>query len=154
MTRPWPRTVWIWGWWASGSTPPSTCGRRTSRALSTGKRQRYLISAIFVICRQGVRSSRGREAFLRPRGSIPCTGQVCTTVQVIDQGGEPIKVQEYFGVGRTTEFRYCLSIADKVGNSKFGELAGIYDQGWGMADPGHAMVGCLYLLPPVPAPST
>jgi hypothetical protein len=30
--------------------------------------------------------------------------------EVIDQGGEPIKVQEYFGVGRVTEFRYGIKV--------------------------------------------
>jgi alpha-amylase len=31
-------------------------------------------------------------------------------------------------------------VADCIKNQKFGELGGVYDQGWGMADPEHAMV--------------
>jgi len=60
--------------------------------------------------------------------------------EVIDQGGEPIRVQEYFGVGRTTEFRYGLKVGDLVRNKNYAGLGGVYDQGWGMADPDHAMV--------------
>ncbi|XP_064105510.1 alpha-amylase-like [Macrobrachium nipponense] len=51
--------------------------------------------------------------------------------EVIDQGGEPITVQEYFGVGRTTEFRFGKKIA--WGVNDFSQLGNIYDQGWGMA---------------------
>jgi alpha-amylase len=40
-----------------------------------------------------------------------CTGGTPFYVhEVIDQGGEPIKVQEYFGVGRVTEFRYGIKV--------------------------------------------
>jgi hypothetical protein len=42
---------------------------------------------------------------------ICCTGGTPFYVhEVIDQGGEPIKVQEYFGVGRVTEFRYGIKV--------------------------------------------
>ncbi len=34
--------------------------------------------------------------------------------EVIDQGGEPIKVQEYFGVGRVTEFRYGIKVRARI----------------------------------------
>jgi len=71
---------------------------------------------------------------------LPEGGRPFFVHEVIDQGGEPIKVQEYFGVGRVTEFRYGLKMADLINGNNFGGLAGIYDQGWGMADPAHAMV--------------
>ncbi|KAK4293347.1 hypothetical protein Pmani_033953 [Petrolisthes manimaculis] len=58
--------------------------------------------------------------------------------EVIDQGGEPITVDEYFGVGRTTEFRFCKKIA--WGINDFGQLGSIYDPGWGMAPSDKALV--------------
>ena len=48
--------------------------------------------------------------------------------EVIDQGGEPIKVQEYFGVGRVTEFRYGIKVGESVRNKDYGALGGVYDQ--------------------------
>ena len=64
--------------------------------------------------------------------------------EVIDQGGEPIKVQEYFGVGRVTEFRYGIMIitmimivmefrygikvGESVRNKNYAALGGVYDQ--------------------------
>ncbi len=52
---------------------------------------------------------------------VHCTGfPLCTggtpfyVHEVIDQGGEPIKVQEYFGVGRVTEFRYGIKVRGPV----------------------------------------
>lgn len=48
--------------------------------------------------------------------------------EVIDQGGEPITVQEYFGVGRTTEFRYGIKVAEAVRHNNFASLGGVYDQ--------------------------
>ncbi|XP_069188090.1 alpha-amylase [Procambarus clarkii] len=58
--------------------------------------------------------------------------------EVIDQGGEPIKVSDYFSVGRTTEFRFCSKIA--WGINDFSQLANIYDPGWGMAPSDNALV--------------
>ena len=43
-------------------------------------------------------------------GDLPEGGRPFFVHEVIDQGGEPIKVQEYFGVGRTTEFRYGIKV--------------------------------------------
>ena len=43
-------------------------------------------------------------------GDLPSGGRPFFVHEVIDQGGEPITVQEYFGVGRTTEFRYGLKV--------------------------------------------
>jgi len=59
--------------------------------------------------------------------------------EVIDlnQNGE-ISVNEYFGVGQTTEFRYCVKI--KQCADGFWACPGVYDQGWGMSDPEHAFV--------------
>ncbi|XP_037799098.1 alpha-amylase-like [Penaeus monodon] len=58
--------------------------------------------------------------------------------EVIDQGGEPITVQEYFGVGRTTEFRFGKKIA--WGINSFDQLGNVYDPGWGMAPSEKAVV--------------
>ncbi|XP_050739705.1 alpha-amylase-like [Eriocheir sinensis] len=58
--------------------------------------------------------------------------------EVIDQGGEPITVNEYFSVGRTTEFRFCKKIA--WGINAFDQLGGVYDPGWGMAPSDKALV--------------
>ena len=73
-------------------------------------------------------------------GNLPGGGTPFFVHEVIDQGGEPIKVQEYFGVGRTTEFRYGIKVGESVRNKNYAALGGVYDQGWGMADPEHAMV--------------
>ncbi|CAG0888559.1 unnamed protein product [Cyprideis torosa] len=54
--------------------------------------------------------------------------------EVIDQGSEPIKVDDYFHLGYVTEFRFSMKIA--WGVNDFGQLGGLYDQNWGMA-PGH-----------------
>ena len=43
-------------------------------------------------------------------GDLPEGGRPFFVHEVIDQGGEPIKVQEYFGVGRVTEFRYGIKV--------------------------------------------
>lgn len=40
--------------------------------------------------------------------------------------------------GRVTEFRYNQKIAWGIQN--FDQLNGVYDPGWGMADPGNALV--------------
>merc|ERR1711936_828578 len=73
-------------------------------------------------------------------GDLPEGGRPFFVHEVIDQGGEPITVQEYFGVGRVTEFRYGIKAAESINGNNFAALGGIYDQGWGMADPEHAMV--------------
>ena len=48
--------------------------------------------------------------------------------EVIDMGGEAIKVQEYFGVGKVTEFRYGIKLAECIRGGDFNCLGGIYDQ--------------------------
>ena len=73
-------------------------------------------------------------------GDLPGGGRPFFFHEVIDQGGEPIKVQEYFDCGRVTEFRYCIKIAESIKNGNLAALGGIYDQGWGMADYEHAAV--------------
>ena len=70
-------------------------------------------------------------------GDLPIGGRPFFVHEVIDQGGEPITVQEYFGVGRTTEFRYGLKVGQLVREKNYAGLGGVYDQGWGMADPQH-----------------
>jgi len=60
--------------------------------------------------------------------------------EVIDMGGEAISANEYFGVGKVTEFRYGIKMAECLRSYNFDCLRGIYDQGWGMADGMHAVV--------------
>jgi len=60
--------------------------------------------------------------------------------EVIDMGGEPISSSEYFGVGKVTEFRYGIKLAECIRGGDWNCLGGIYDQGWGMADGMHAVV--------------
>ncbi|XP_076446342.1 uncharacterized protein LOC143283850 [Babylonia areolata] len=58
--------------------------------------------------------------------------------EVIDQNDGAIKVNEYYSLGRVTEFRYCQKITEGVHD--FGRLRGVVDYGWGMADNDHALV--------------
>ncbi|CAL4138325.1 unnamed protein product, partial [Meganyctiphanes norvegica] len=58
--------------------------------------------------------------------------------EVIDRNDGAVIVNDYYGMGRVTEFRYCQKIAQGIQN--FGELQGVYDPGWGMADPDKAFV--------------
>merc|ERR1719476_409022 len=44
------------------------------------------------------------------------------------------------GVGKVTEFRYGLKMAQCIRSNDFNCLGGIYDQGWGMVDGMHAVV--------------
>lgn len=60
--------------------------------------------------------------------------------EVIDMGGEAISANEYQGVGKVTEFRYGLKMAQCIRSNDFNCLGGIYDQGWGMLDGMHAVV--------------
>merc|ERR1719209_1710399 len=55
-------------------------------------------------------------------------------------GGEAISSNEYLGVGKVTEFRYGLKMAQCIRSNDFNCLGGIYDQGWGMVDGMHAVV--------------
>ncbi|TRY76789.1 hypothetical protein TCAL_12427 [Tigriopus californicus] len=71
---------------------------------------------------------------------LPQGGRPVVMHEVIDQGGEPIKVNEYYDVGRVTEFRYGIKVAESINNGAFGNLEGVYDPGWGMCDPEHAFV--------------
>ena len=43
-------------------------------------------------------------------GDLPEGGRPFFISEVIDQGGEPIKVQEYFDSGMVTEFRYGIKV--------------------------------------------
>jgi hypothetical protein len=73
-----------------------------------------------------VRHATGQREVIHSRETVPlsililqrfsvCTGGTPFYVhEVIDQGGEPIKVQEYFGVGRVTEFRYGIKVRGPV----------------------------------------
>ena len=48
--------------------------------------------------------------------------------EVIDMGGEAISANEYQGVGKVTEFRYGLKMAQCIRSNDFNCLGGIYDQ--------------------------
>lgn len=54
-------------------------------------------------------------------------------VEVIDQGGEPIKVGEYTGISRVTEFRYGLKLGEVVtkGNGQRLSFLKNFGEGWG-----------------------
>merc|ERR1711973_408729 len=65
---------------------------------------------------------------------LPEGGRPLFFHEVIDMGGEAIKVQEYFGVGKVTEFRYGIKLAECIRGGDFNCLGGIYDSNWGMAD--------------------
>lgn len=92
-------------------------------------------------------------------GNLPSGGQPLYFHEVIDMGGEAIKASEYFGVGKTIEFRYGVKLAQCIRGGDWNCLQGIYDQvihlfpntlnkhyqninvkGWGMADGVHAVV--------------
>ena len=47
-------------------------------------------------------------------------------------------MNEYYSLGRVTEFRFCQKIKEGVEN--FGSLGAVVDYGWGMADDAHALV--------------
>ena len=51
-------------------------------------------------------------------GALPEGGRPFFVHEVIDQGGEPITVQEYFQVGRVTEFRYGIKVLCSVLSKK------------------------------------
>merc|ERR1712168_3508 len=70
---------------------------------------------------------------------LPEGGRPLFFHEVIDMGGEAIKVQEYFGVGKVTEFRYGIKLAECIRGGDFNCLGGIYDSNWGMADGMHAV---------------
>jgi len=71
---------------------------------------------------------------------LPEGGRPLFFHEVIDMGGEAIKAQDYFGVGKTIEFRYGIKLAQCIRSNDFNCLGGIYDAGWGMADGMHAVV--------------
>lgn len=71
---------------------------------------------------------------------LPSGGRPFFFHEVIDMGGEAISVNEYFGVGKVTEFRYGIKMGQCIRGGDFNCLGGIYDQGWGMADGLHAVV--------------
>ncbi|RXG72066.1 Alpha-amylase 1 [Armadillidium vulgare] len=58
--------------------------------------------------------------------------------EVIDLGNEPIRVQEYFHLGKVTEFRYCFTIVEGMRN--YSELGAVYKPELGMATPNKAFI--------------
>ncbi len=60
--------------------------------------------------------------------------------EVIDQGGEPITADQYFHLGRVTEFKYCMNIGRTFrGHSPLKDLK-TFGSGWGMMPDGNAFV--------------
>lgn len=57
--------------------------------------------------------------------------------EVIDQGGEPITANQYFGAGAVTEFKYGMKIAQNIKSlhylSNFGESWGLMPSKYGLA---------------------
>ena len=60
--------------------------------------------------------------------------------EVIDQGGEPIKKDEYVGMGAVTEFNYCFSLANL--QNSLAQLRTVADrpQNWGFLTDKNAFV--------------
>ncbi|XP_071515964.1 alpha-amylase-like isoform X2 [Panulirus ornatus] len=58
--------------------------------------------------------------------------------EVVDRKDGAVTVQEYYGLGRITDFRYCQKVAWGVQDPA--QLVGVYDPAWGMADPDKAFV--------------
>merc|ERR1712110_1217679 len=64
----------------------------------------------------------------------------------LPEGGRPlffheaIHADEYFGVGKVTEFRYGIKLAECIRGGDWNCLGGIYDANWVMADGMHAVV--------------
>ncbi|XP_076811464.1 alpha-amylase A-like [Clavelina lepadiformis] len=67
-----------------------------------------------------------------PSGTRPFIVQ-----EVIDQGGEPIKANEYFSLGRVTEFKYGLNLASNLDKIQYLENFG---EDWGMMPEGNSLV--------------
>merc|ERR1711922_54772 len=80
------------------------------------------------------------EAIQSRVNDLPEGGRPLFFHEVIDMGGEAISANEYFGVGKVTEFRYGTKLKDCINNGDFNCLQGIYDPNWGMADGLHAVV--------------
>ena len=59
---------------------------------------------------------------------------------MIDQGGEPIKKDEYVGMGAVTEFNYCFSLANL--QNSLAQLRTVADrpQNWGFLTDKNAFV--------------
>jgi alpha-amylase len=58
---------------------------------------------------------------------LPEGGRPLFFHEVIDMGGEAIKAQEYLAVGKITEFRYGIKLAQCIRAYDFNCLGGIYD---------------------------
>jgi len=71
---------------------------------------------------------------------LPEGGRPLFVHEVIDMGGEAISAHEYTSLGKVTEFRYGIKLAECIRGGDFNCLGGIYDQGWGMVDGMHATV--------------
>jgi len=70
-----------------------------------------------------------------PGGSRPFIYQ-----EVIQSDSEPIKANEYFGIGRVTEFKYGQFLSDAFhGNNQLKYLKN-FGEGWGMMPNGNALV--------------
>jgi len=60
--------------------------------------------------------------------------------EVIQSDSEPIKANEYFGVGRVTEFKYGMFLSDAFHGSNQLKYLKNFGEGWGMMPNGNALV--------------
>ncbi|MCL4132554.1 UNVERIFIED_CONTAM: hypothetical protein GTU68_044330 [Idotea baltica] len=58
--------------------------------------------------------------------------------EVIDYGTEPVTVDQYYDLGRVTEFRYCFNI--KNGIYDFSQIGAVYQPENNMAEPDKALI--------------
>ncbi|KAH9519908.1 hypothetical protein Btru_071218 [Bulinus truncatus] len=67
--------------------------------------------------------------------NLPSGGQPFVYQEVIDQGGEPIKGEEYFATGRVTNFKYGLELARVFRRQNPMKFLANWGVGWGMWAP-------------------
>ena len=77
------------------------------------------------------------EIIFRNMPDVQWGGRPFIAQEVIDQGGEPITAGEYTGIGRVTEFKYCLNVGNNVYSMQHLETLG---PNWGMMGPMSALV--------------
>lgn len=61
-------------------------------------------------------------------------------MEVIDQGGEPIKASEYYFIGDITEFKYGRLLSDCMHKNNQLKWLVNFGEGWGMMPSGNALV--------------
>ncbi|KAI8797778.1 C-type lectin domain family 4 member E [Biomphalaria glabrata] len=63
---------------------------------------------------------------------LPIGGRPFVYQEVIDQGGEPIKAEEYFATGRVTNFKFGLQLANVFRRQNAMKYLSNWGTGWGM----------------------